>query len=74
MVVKNTSLAVLTDVVLNRIVYLFQSLLLVPALIVILIYDGLDVLEALDLPLVDFAAKLAAGTRRSVVGSLLRGS
>ena len=44
LVVQEASLAVFADVVLNRIVYLFQSLLLIPALIVILIYDGLDVL------------------------------
>ena len=74
LVVQEASLAVLTDVVLDRIVDLFEGLLLVPPLIVILIYDGLDVLEALDLPLVDFAAQLAAGPRRSVVGCLLRGS
>ena len=56
LVVLEASLAVLTDVVLDRIVDLFEGLLLVPPLIVILIYDGLDVLEALDLPLVYFAA------------------
>ena len=67
-------MAVLADVVLDRIVYLSQGLLLIPALTVILIYDGLNVLEALDLPLVNLAAQLAAGTLRSVVGSLLRDS
>ena len=71
MVVQEASLAVLADVVLDRIVYQSQGLLLIPALTVILIYDGLNVLEALDLPLVNLAAQLAAGALRSVVGSLL---
>ena len=74
MVIQEASLAVLADVVLDRIVYQSQGLLLIPALTVILIYDSLYVLEALDLPLMDFAAKLAAGTSRSVIGSLLSGS
>ena len=67
-------MAVLADVVLDRIVYLSQGLLLIPALTVILIYDSLYVLEALDLPLVNLAAQLAAGTLGSVVRSLLRDS
>ena len=56
LVVQDASLAVLTDVILDRIVYLSQGLLLIPALTVVLIYDSLDVLEALDLPLMYFAA------------------
>ena len=56
LVVQDTSLAVLTDVILDRIIYLSQGLLLIPALTVVLIYDSLDVLEALDLPLMYFAA------------------
>ena len=73
MVVQEASLAVLADVVLDRIVYQSQGLLLIPALTVILIYDSLYVLEALDLPLMYFAAQLAAGTLRSVVLRLLHG-
>ena len=73
LVIHEASLAVLADVVLNRIVYLPQGLLLIPALIVILIYDSLYVLEALYLPLMYFAAQLAARTLRSVVLRLLHG-
>ena len=56
MVVQEASLAVLADVILDRIVYQSQGLLLIPALTVILIYDSLYVLEALNLPLMYFAA------------------
>ena len=56
LVVQEASLAVLADVVLNRIVYQSQGLLLIPALTVVLIYDSLYILEALDLPLMYFAA------------------
>ena len=66
-------MAVLAEVILNRIVYLSQGLLLIPALTVILVYDSLYVFEALDLPLMYFAAQLAAGTLRSVVLRLLHG-
>ena len=47
--------AILTDVVVDGVMDALESVLLVPASLIVLVYDGLNSTKPLSLPLLDFS-------------------
>ena len=50
---------ILTDVVVDGVMDALESVLLVPASLIVLVYDGLNSTKSLSLPLLDFSRQLA---------------
>lgn len=51
--------AILTDVVVDGVMDVLESVLLVPASLIVLVYDSLNSTKSLSLPLLDFSRQLA---------------
>ena len=50
---------ILADVVVDGVMDALESVLLVPASLIVLVYDGLNSTKSLSLPLLDFSRQLA---------------